>query len=258
MSLVPSDSWQTRPDKVEVRVAGGQTAPVTFSLSARSATGTSELALKIRFETASTTTEQRVRVPLIETPYVTCTRATAPPRLDGKLDDACWQGAPPIAGLRLRIRDPAGTQPTQKTRAWLSHDTDNLYVAVSCDEAKMQDVKRTVTNDNGPIWQDDCVELWLVPNHRREAAAQLIANLLNKHYSSGVLPTWATATAMRDRGWSMEFRIPFSCLNQATPQPGDIWGFNLGRAEKPHKETSTWSPPGFHDRASDGSVVFEY
>ena len=25
------------------------------------------------------------------------------------------------------------------------------------------------------------VELWLVPNHRREAAAQLIANLLNKH-----------------------------------------------------------------------------
>ncbi len=255
VTLVPPDGWQAQPDKADVTIGGGQTAAVTFALTGQSAAKMPKLALKVVFQTPNAKVEQDVTVPLIDTPLVECENVAVPPVLDGKLDEACWQGAPGIGGLRLRV--PGAAEPTQKTQVWVCCDAENLYVAVRCDEAKMADIHQEVKDDNGPIWGDDSLEIWLVPQHQTNRAAQLIANLLDKHYSSGILPGWTTATTTQPGGWTMEFKVPFACLNEAAPKPGEIWGFNLGRAEHPHKETTAWSPPGFHDRASDGSIVFK-
>ena len=61
----------------------------------------------------------------------------------------------------------------------------------------------------------------------------------------------------RTDGWSAELVIPFACLGETMPAPGDVWGLDLGREETPHREVVAWSPPGYHERKSDGDLVFE-
>jgi hypothetical protein len=255
LCLVPPEGWQVQPAASDVTIGGGQTAACAFALTGAGENKAAALTLKVRFRDAGGAAfEQDISVPLLNTPQVECASVAAPPVLDGKLDDACWQGAPGIGALRLRT--PGAADPTQPAQAWICRDAENLYVAVRCAEAAMSDVRRDVKEDNGAVWGDDSLEVWIVPQHQTNRAGQLIANLLDKHYSSGILPGWTTATVTQENGWTMEFRIPFACLNEPAPKPGDIWGFNIGRTEHPHKETTAWSPPGFHDRASDGSIVF--
>ena len=61
------------------------------------------------------------------------TRATAPPRLDGVLDDACWPRALVIDDFGVLGRGDSAA-PVPATQAWLTYDADDLYVAFRCAE----------------------------------------------------------------------------------------------------------------------------
>lgn len=75
------------------------------------------------------------------------------PRIDGKLDDACWQNLPPLLNT------------SESTPTYLRHDKDNLYIAFKqrfAYDAEGNPVKwgDTVTEDDGEIWKGRSYELY--------------------------------------------------------------------------------------------------
>src|SRR4051812_10276769 len=56
-------------------------------------------------------------------------RATAAPKLDGKLDDAAW-GAAEVSSDFTQSYPNAGAGPTQKSEVRVLYDDDALYVGV--------------------------------------------------------------------------------------------------------------------------------
>ncbi len=78
--------------------------------------------------------------------------------IDGKLDEADWQNAE----TTTRFRPFSGTkQIRHQTGLKLAYDADNLYAAFECLEPRPSSVKTTITQYDGPIWEDNDVELFI-------------------------------------------------------------------------------------------------
>ena len=174
-----------------------------------------------------------------------------PPVIDGTLTDDGWQNARVIADLPLQ----KGGTATQRTAIRLCYDNQAIYVAYDCAEDRMPELLASVTQTGGPLWRDDAVEVFVVPWHKK--AAQFVTNPIASRYVGGADESWQVAVQKGASGWTAEFAIPFVCLGEVAPAKGDIWGINFGREEKPHGEVTAWSAPGYHDRDSDGDLVFE-
>ncbi len=62
-------------------------------------------------------------------PRVSAVRAAVPPRVDGRLDDAVWQGATRITEfVQQQPRD--GAPASEQTEVYLAYDSSNLYIGV--------------------------------------------------------------------------------------------------------------------------------
>jgi hypothetical protein len=190
-----------------------------------------------------------------------CPRLTVAPKIDGRLDDTCWQGVPGAADFQ---RNDGQGQAREQTRAWLAYDDKNLYVALECQESEPQTLISLVDQDGGEVWRDDSVEVFLDRNHDHQSYTQYVANVAG--YKSGIdrgsgLPTagWQVATGRTAKGWVVEMALPF---NGAAPGPGEMWGLNLCRTRparpQAEPEYSSWAYTGggFHNPEKFGHVVF--
>ena len=64
---------------------------------------------------------------------ITAVSAAQAPTLDGRLDEAIWQG--PAAITQLRQRTPSeGTLASEATSVWVAYDRDHLYVAFRAEQ----------------------------------------------------------------------------------------------------------------------------
>lgn len=86
-------------------------------------------------------------------------RANQPIRIDGKLDEACWQHAP----RSPRFIDLVSAKPTiHDTRAAVLWDAQYLYVAFWVEEP---DVQASLTKRDQPVYQNNDVECFIAgPN----------------------------------------------------------------------------------------------
>ena len=187
-------------------------------------------------------------------------RVAAPPQIDGRLDDAAWKDAARVSLDDLR----GGARVTQRTEAWVAWDDARLYVAARCSEARMGRLAATVKQPDGPVWDDDCIELFIKPDPRQRAYYHIAANALNAVFDAKCPPAdkaWQSKTqaaCTRDaKGWSIEMAVPFAALG-GMPKAGDRWRLNVCREEKPSKENSSWAPVGgrFHSPGRFGWLVF--
>ena len=95
-------------------------------------------------------------------PVYTAQRISTPPVIDGKLDDAIWQKVPWTPAFSRSN----GPQPgTQKTRAKLAWDDQNLYAAfeVEDDDIVTRDPKdnHVYTEDDDTLYMSEVVEIFL-------------------------------------------------------------------------------------------------
>ncbi|MCS6831310.1 MAG: carbohydrate-binding family 9-like protein, partial [bacterium] len=82
------------------------------------------------------------------------------PKLDGRLDDAIWDKAHKVTlNYLLGKQKP----PTQLTNASVAYDSRNLYIALECYEDRMDLLRVAHKDPSGPVWQDDCVEVFIQP-----------------------------------------------------------------------------------------------
>jgi len=201
-------------------------------------------------------------------PEATVPSTSAPPRIDGDLSDPPWQKA-----VRLAFRENArGGPPDAGSTAFVCYDDRNLYVAVECLEPQMEKVVATHTDpDDGDLWHDDCVEIFLSPRPATSIYYHFLINPLGvladvAYGRQGVgssETTWDSgATVAARRGpdhWTVELALPFRSVGGATPPRGRTWRANFNRERRPVSELSAWSPTGgfFHRPAHFGVLKWE-
>jgi hypothetical protein len=228
-----------------------------------------------------------------------CRFTATPPQIDGRLDDAAWEAAP-WSETFVDIRGSAHPTPPLDTRMKMTWDDTHLYVAAELTEPHLWG---TLTQHDDVIFYDDDFEIFIDPDGDGQAYYEIEVNTLNtifdlflvRTYRDGgpALHDWdmrdlrsavhleGTLNDPRDtdRGWTVEFALPWRSLKEAArvpapPRPGDMWRMNFSRVDWTMQATDAgyrkvpnvpednwvWSPQGvvdMHRPATWGYVTFE-
>lgn len=189
-------------------------------------------------------------------PELQAPMAQTPPRIDGLLDDACWQTAPQIT--QFRCVDAQRSEPTRATQAWIACDADALYVAARCADDQMDRVLATVTERDGPVWQDDCLEVFLMPGapYYYHFGANLLGARYDARHGVGTPPDeagpqswdaeWQVASRREADCWTMEVLLPLACMEWGSARLEAPLRFNIGREQRRLAEFSCWPASGFN------------
>lgn len=198
----------------------------------------------------------------------TCRLASAPPHLDGKLDESIWETADRVflraADTAPRSNKGAGEEGTG-AEARITHDSEFLYLAVHCLKAPNVDYK----SDNSPrprdadLTQHDRVALKLDIDRDYATAFELTVD--SRGWTCDACngdatwnPTWYVAPANDESSWTVEAAIPLSELVEKAPTARDVWSLAVRRTI-PRAGYQTWSAAtsSTDSPAQFGLLIFE-
>lgn len=141
---------------------------------------------------------------------------SAPPQLDGVLDDAIWKTAPLHEGFRQQDPDE-GELATERTTFQIAYDDEAIYFAVMCYDKEPEKIfSRLVRRDN--YVTSDRLDVVLDPHYSRQNAFWFTV------YPSGSVTdgtisgggwwdstwngVWEVKTKIHKNGWAAEYKIP--------------------------------------------------
>jgi len=195
-------------------------------------------------------------------PLAQCVKVDQPPIIDGKLDDPQWKSCAPIAPFML----PHGSETSEyPTTAFLTYDRQNLYLAFRCAEPKLEGLVANIKEHDGPLWEDDSLEIFLDTNHDKKTYFHYILNTIGTVYDGKCMDEkWngpvVVATGREAEFWILEVAIPWKALEITAPTPGTRMGLSLvrNRLQNPC-ESSQWSPnfTGNHFPERFGILMFK-
>ncbi len=168
-------------------------------------------------------------------PTITAARLKGELHLDGRLDDAAWSAATPVAGLVQRDPDE-GQPPTERTEIRVLLGDDALYVGVRLFDREPARIRALLTRRDEPSESDRfTVQLDSRHDHltgflfevnprgvRRDGVIQADGTV---DYAPD--PVWEAEVRQDESGWSAEIRIPLSQLR--FNRSGDTWGVQFTR-----------------------------
>ncbi|MFO0864240.1 MAG: hypothetical protein U0744_06225 [Gemmataceae bacterium] len=166
------------------------------------------------------------------------------PHLDGKFDDACWQGLKPMV-----LDDAVGqTRSGYSTEAMMAYDQEFLYVALTCrhPQGKGQEPAKGRTRD-ADLDGFDRVSLLLDMDRDYSTYFRLEVDQRgcvredcwgDKNWN----PRWFVAVHNTDTAWHIEAAIPLGELTGDRVTLGTAWAFNLVRTI-PGSGVQSWSQP---------------
>lgn len=170
------------------------------------------------------------------------------PHIDGVLDDHVWLEAPLFE--HFLQRDPnQGEEATERTTFQITYDEEALYVGIGCYDSEPDKIISRLTRRDGET-EADWVSVSLDPRHDHQTGRWFTVyasgSVMDGVYSSdrekddawdGV---WEAETAVTDRGWSVEYRIPYHVL-RFSPKEEYVWGLNVERHISRKQERDHWS-----------------
>ncbi|NOT33487.1 MAG: carbohydrate binding family 9 domain-containing protein [Candidatus Eisenbacteria bacterium] len=169
-------------------------------------------------------------------PPIQAQRLAAPITIDGRLDEAVWSSGTPITAFYQAGPDQ-GEPSSQKSEVRVYYDDDALYVGARLwDSAPDSMIARLSRRDVSV--PSDRFSVYLDPYHDKRSGYYFLINsagtlfdgtLSNDGWEDTSWDGVWNAQAHRDsKGWTAEYRIPFSQLRfqNATPQ---VWGINFRR-----------------------------
>lgn len=176
-------------------------------------------------------------------------------------------GGPAVDLPPFHLSDGSG-EPLQQTRVRVAADVHVLRVEFDCDD---DDVWGTHTTRDAPLYEEECVEIFLAPGEdppRRYCEIEvspggclfdaIIDNPTGRREEMTADTRWdapgLTARAERTPGgWRAAISLPWAGVLQALEWPlhplPAAWRINFFRIERPRgrpAEFSCWSPTGAH------------
>jgi len=92
-------------------------------------------------------------------PEARALRAAAPPRIDGRLDDAAWRAAP-WHGRFVERKPRLASEPPVRTRFAVVFDGAALYMGVHCHDDRPDQVRgRSRARDSFSLFRDDAISI---------------------------------------------------------------------------------------------------
>lgn len=177
-------------------------------------------------------------------------RLTAPPAIDGRLDDEVWQHAARVTTFH-QVQPGDNTSPSQPTELLIGYDKRALYLAFRARDASPH-VRATVARRDA-IAEDDVVGVYLDTYQDRRRAYYLFFNPYGIQadgiYTEGRSDPDLTVDLVMDSkgtvdatGYTVEVSIPFASLRY---QAGDaaLWGLHVQRfIRRDRNEQISWMP----------------
>jgi len=208
---------------------------------------------------------------LEQLPRVIVPKTSASPVIDGKLDDAAWDGAVKLAPF-AHYRDTESTKFEGKlhaSHARLTYDAEALYIACSLQhgDIALRSHGYEGRRDAPIYFESDALEVFLMPASHGGNYAHLAVDHTNTVFDemrgaggANWNGDWQSAVSKTDGVWHVELRVPFATLGTQTPAEGDVWRANFCRAfaQEPN-QFSCWAPiyGSFHNWPFYGKLEFD-
>ncbi len=127
---------------------------------------------------------------------------------------------------------------------WLARDGQRLYMAWRAPRVKGAPLAQATTERDGPLWNDDSIELFLDPGHTHRDYLQLIINAAGTLYDGrGRDPSWNSdaqvQTAVGAEAWAGVVSLSFASLGVAAPAEDALWAFNAAFDRSPAQRPMT-------------------
>ncbi len=185
---------------------------------------------------------------------VRAVRLSAPPRIDGRLDEAIYEQVRPASGF-IQMEPDGGQPATERTEVWVFYDEEQVYMTFRAWESQPDRmIVNEMRRDSGNIRQGDSVEFAFDTFRDRRNAILFEANALGartdlestneRQMNSDWNPIWTLSAGRFEGGWTIEAAVPFKSIRYA-PGAAQDWGFQARRSNKWKNEISylTRVPP---------------
>jgi hypothetical protein len=188
-----------------------------------------------------------------------CRHAAGPIAIDGRLDDSAWVNAPWTDDF-VDIEGDAKPKPRFATRAKMLWDDAFFYIAAELEEPH---VWGTLETRDEIVFNDNDFEVFIDPDGDTREYYEIEINALNTIFDLFLERTYIDGGPAHhewdlkglrtgvhidgtlndssdvDRGWSVEFALPWDSLAEyahkpAPPRVGDTWRVNFSRVEWRH------------------------
>ena len=246
------------------------------------------LAFPLGAEQKTPPTSTRVQPPSTELPSYVVLRTDQGIRIDGHSNETDWQLAPTLDFI-MPWSD-LKKERAQSTVARLLWDDDYLYIVYECVDPYLD---AEVENHDGPVYQEDAVEIFATPYAANEDGITYFGYEMNikgtlldyiafgggDEWTSNIHFPWQSegvqiATSFDgtlndhtdvDRGWILEIAIPHDNFRhisgQIPPRDGDIWRAGLNRTAGHQGQFGVWSDThsanaSFHHATRFGKLIF--
>ncbi len=212
-----------------------------------------------------------------------CRRAQGHIHVNGVLNEIAWDRAQKLEDFAVFWQNRKAVTATTAKLLW---DDRYLYFAADMED---HDLFALTKERNGMTWEDDVFELFFKPSEKKPAYYEFQVNALNTALElylpsrgAGGYRRFAPESKLglesavklrgtlnkyddRDRGWTVEGRIPWTAFKATGGRPavGDRWKFALCRYDYSvyleRQELSSTAPltqPDFHRYEDYGELVF--
>lgn len=167
---------------------------------------------------------------------LTALRSAEPITIDGRLNEAVWQGTPMVTAF-IQSSPHEGEPATEHSEVRIAIDDEAIYVAAHLSDHAADSVLALLTRRDRES-QSDFFTVLIDPYHDRRtgyeftvsaAGQQSDGTLFNDGFNDSAWDgVWQSAVTRNAAGWSVEIRIPFSQLRLRNV-PDQVWGVNVGR-----------------------------
>lgn len=174
------------------------------------------------------------------------TRIENRPKIDGRLNDACWQTGVWAGGFTQQV-PLQGKKPSQETEVKILFDNNNLYVGFKCYDKGPGKIRPILSRRDNSI--GDIVGIALDSYHDKQTAYEFNVaasgqkvdmvhlGAYNLDYNWDAV--WDGKAQVYDSIWTAEMQIPFNQIRFA-PGKEQVWGMHIWRWIDRFNEESQW------------------
>ncbi len=175
------------------------------------------------------------------------TRTHLKPRIDGHLDDECWQSIGTWEGNFIQQQPNQAKDPSQETEIKILYDDTYLYMAMICHDNEPEKIRALLgrrdenMGDMAGIALDSYFDKQTAFEFNVTAAGQKVdlMHLGEYGWDFNWDAVWDGKASVGDSAWYAEMRVPFSQLRFANKKE-HIWGMHIWRWIERLKEEDQW------------------
>lgn len=183
-------------------------------------------------------------------PTYTAVKITAPPHIDGIAANGEWNIVN-VASDFVQYKPHSGQPATQRSQVRIAYDDKYIYVCADMLDSDPEKIAAQLFRRDGNGYSDwfeisidsygDQRTAFVFGINPRGVKRDILFYNDDEEDSSWDA-VWDGAASIHDRGWTAEFRIPFSQLRYDASAPQQKWGMQLWRYIARNDEQVFWSP----------------